>query len=714
MSRSESAVTPRVAGGKVRLVQSVCPYCGAGCGFYLVVREGRILGVERIFDHPVSAGVLCPKGIYGWKIVDHPDRLRKPLIRTETGFKEIEWGEALRILAERFKEIKSSGDPDRAYFLSSARCTNEENFLMQKLARAGMGTNNVDHCARLCHSPTVAALKDAFGSAAMTNPINDVVNARTLFIIGYNPAETHPAITRLISEARQRHAVAARVAIARFGLKRSGFKMIVADPRRTMTALEADIYLRQRPGTDAWLLSAMTKIIIDQDLVDREFVESRTVGFDDLVKSLQDFDLAKASRITGVPLRLIEEAAVTYATNKPSTIYYGMGITQHVNGTELVHALANLALITGNIGMPGAGICPARGQANVQGACDMGALPDVFPGYASVEDTEAIARFERAWNVLLPRERGVYSPLMWERALQGKVDFIYIMGENPVLAEPNTENIIKAMERVGFVVVQDILMTETAEHADLILPAASWFEKVGTVTNTERRVQLISKVVDPPGEARPDFDILVKVMKEVGMSVSYSGPEDVFNEIRSLVPTYRGITYDRIRKLRYGIQWPCPSEDHPGTPILHVGRFATRDGRGRIRPIRPVTTVETSEEYPLILTTGRSMVHYNTGTMTRRVMELMLKQRTALLHVSPEDAARYGVSDGEKVLLKTPYSMPTPVRVKVTPEVPPGVVFIHNHFTDPPANTFTGPRLDPESGIPEYKATPAKIIKWPS
>ena len=704
----------RAEGGKVKLIQGVCPFCGAGCGFYLVVRDGQILGIERIFDHPVSAGVLCPKGIYSWKVVNHPDRLRKPLLRTESGFKEIEWGEAIRILTERFKEAKAAGDPNRMYFLSSARCTNEENYLMQKLARAVAGTNNVDHCARLCHSPTVAALRSALGSAAMTNPINDVVNAKTLFIIGYNPAETHPAITRLISEARQRHAVAARVAIARFGFRRGGFKMIVADPRKTMTALEADIHLRHRPGTDAWLLNAMAKIIIDNDLIDKEFIETRTKGFEDLVKSLEDFDLEKAARITGVPLRDIEEAAITYATNKPSTIYYGMGITQHVNGTELVHAIANLALITGNIGKPGAGICPARGQANVQGACDMGALPDVFPGYASVEDTEAIAKFERAWGVLLPRERGMFSPVMWERALEGKIDFLYIMGENPVLAEPSTDTIVKAMERIGFVVVQDIFMTETAEHADLVLPAASWFEKTGTVTNTERRVQLIYKVAEPPGDAKPDLDILIKVMKELGFNAPYAGPEDVFNEIRSLVPTYRGITYERIRKSRYGIQWPCPSEDHPGTPILHVNRFPTKDGRAWIRPIPPRTTVEPTKEYPLILTTGRSMTHYNTGTVTRRIMELTLKQRSSLLHISPEDAAKYDVKDGEKVLLKTPYSIPTPIRVKITPEVPPGVVFIHNHFTDPPANTFTtGKHLDPESGIPEYKATPAKIIKWP-
>jgi len=704
----------RTDGGKVKLVQGVCPFCGAGCGFYLVVRDGQVLGIERIFDHPVSAGVLCPKGIYSWKIVNHPDRLRKPLLRTESGFKEIEWGEAVRILVERFKEVKAAGDPNRMYFLSSARCTNEENYLMQKLARAVAGTNNVDHCARLCHSPTVAALKNALGSAAMTNPINDVVNAKTLLIIGYNPAETHPAITRLISEARQRHAVAARVAIARFGFRRSGFKMIVADPRRTMTALEADIHLRLRPGTDAWLLNAMTKIIIDHDLIDREFIEARTRGFEDLVRSLEGFDLEKAARVTGVPLRDIEEAAITYATNKPSTIYYGMGITQHVNGTELVHAIANLALITGNIGKPGAGICPARGQANVQGACDMGALPDVFPGYASVEDTEAIAKFERAWGALLPREKGMFSPVMWERALEGKIDFLYIMGENPVLAEPSTDAIVKAMERIGFVVVQDIFMTETAEHADLVLPAASWFEKTGTVTNTERRVQLIRKVAEPPGDAKPDLEILVKVMKELGFNAPYVGPEDVFNEIRSLVPTYRGITYERIRRLRYGIQWPCPSEDHPGTPILHVSRFPTKDGRAWIRPVKARTTVEPTEEYPLILTTGRSMTHYNTGTMTRRIMELTLKQRSSLLYVSPEDVAKYDVRDGEKVLLKTPYSMPTPIRVKVTPEVPPGVVFIHNHFTDPPVNTFTtGKHLDPESGIPEYKATPAKIMKWP-
>ncbi len=695
---------------RVRLVQSVCPYCGAGCGLYVVVRGSRVLGIERMFDHPVTAGVLCPKGIYSWRVINHPDRLRKPLLRTESGFKEIEWGEALRILADRFKEVKSS-DPSRAYFLSSARCTNEENYLMQKLARAVMGTNNVDHCARLCHAPTVAALKSALGSAAMTNPINDVINAKTLLIIGYNPAETHPAITRLIAEARQRHAVGARAAMARFGIRASGFKMIVADPRLTMTALEADIHLRIKPGTDAWLLNALIKVIIDEGLVDDEFVRERTKGFKELVESLRGFSVDRASEVTGVPKELIIEAAETYAINKPSTIYYGMGITQHVNGTELVHAIANLALITGNIGRPGAGICPARGQANVQGACDMGALPNLLPGYAGVEETEAIARFERAWGVILPREAGMYSPVMWEEALKGRIEFLYVMGENSVLSEPCYERMVKALERINFVVVQDIFMTETAEYADLILPAASWFEKEGTVTNTERRVQLIRRVVSPPGEARADLEIIAELMKVLGTDYRYSSPEEVFNEIRELVPTYRGITYSRLKSSRYGIQWPCPSENHPGTPILHVNRFATRDGRAWIRPVNPLVTAEVSDEYPLILTNGRLMVHYNTGTMTRRVMELMLKQGSSILLISPEDAAKYGVSSGERVLLKTPYSAPIPVRVKVTPEVPPGVVFMHNHFTNPPVNTFTGPRLDPESGIPEYKAVPAKIMR---
>lgn len=696
--------------GEIRLGYTVCPFCGAGCGFHLVVRDGRVIGAERIYDHPVSAGVLCPKGAYAWKIINHPDRLTAPLKRTERGFRPITWREAIREIAEAMRRI-AKDDPDRAYFLASAKCTNEENFLLQKIARTIIGTNNIDHCARLCHSPTVAALARSLGSAAMTNPINDVANAKTLFIIGYNPAETHPAIFRFIEDARRRYASvpARKIAIARFGLGlgETEFKMIVADPRKTMTAVQADIHLQQKPGTDAVLINAMIKTIIDQGLVDKEFIEKRTTGYERLVESLKDFDLDEASRITEVPRKLIEEAAIIYAMNKPSTIYYGMGITQHRNGTALVQALVDMALITGNIGKPGAGICPARGQANVQGACDMAALPDFYPGYRKITSENA-RELSHMWGLPVPVEEGLFSTEMWNVALTGGIDLLYIMGENPLISEPGYYRIMRALKRIDLVVVQDIFLTETARHADIVLPAGLWAEKTGTMTNTERRVQLFEKIVDPPGEARPDLDILLALLKELGSPFSYDGPEQVFEDIRRTIPTYRGITYERLRKKRYGIQWPCPNENHPGTPILHTERFPTSDGKARIIPVRPEVTVKTTDEYPFILINGRLITHYNTGTMTRRIMELLLKDDSSLLYISPDDARSLGILDGDIVELETPYGRER-ITVKITTEVPRGVLFVPNHFIDPPVNTFVGDIIDPVSGIPEYKGIPARI-----
>jgi len=668
-------------------VATTCPYCGVGCGIYLGVRNGRIVSIRGDKDNPASQGRLCVKGRYGInEFVHHPERLTTPLIKHNGEFTEATWDEALDLVADR---LASYGGKEVAV-ISSAKCTNEENYVIQKLARAVLGTNNVDHCARLCHSPTVAGLVKSFGSGAMTNSINEITGAQCILAIGTNTTSAHPIIGFEVGRAVRR-----------------GARLIVANPREIELVRDAELWLGHNPGTDVALLMGMMRVIVDEGLLDSEFIQKRCENFDAFRESLENFDLATAEQITGVPRDKIAEAARLYATHKPSTILYAMGITQHSHGTDNVIATANLAMLTGNVGKPSTGVNPLRGQNNVQGACDLGALPNVYPGYQAVADPKVKAKFEAAWGSSLSPHPGLTITEMIELA-GTKLKAVYLMGENPALSEPDASHAQEALAKLEFLVVQDIFLSETAKLADVVLPAASFAEKDGTFTNTERRIQRVRKAVEPPGDCRPDWLITCQIARRMGArGFDFSHPGEIMDEIARLTPIYGGISYERLES--GGLQWPCPTPEHPGTPILHTQQF-TR-GRGQFIPLEYKPPKELpDDEYPLILTTGRSLFHWHTGTVSRKVAGLNEFMGEGLVEISPADAKALGISDGETVKVSSRRGEIT-AKARVTGVSQPGVVFMTFHFAESPANMLTNPALDPVSKIPEYKVCAVRIEK---
>lgn len=679
----------------IQYTPTTCPYCGCGCGFNLVSVDGKLEGVEPWKRNPVNEGKLCPKGNFSYEFVHRPDRLTTPLIKENGKFREATWDEALDMVASKLNEIKSV-DPEALAFLSSARCTNEENYLMQKFVRTVIGTHNIDHCARLCHGPTVAGLAQTFGSGAMTNHLKSIQFADVIFIIGSNTLEQHPLMWRRVLQA-----------------KAAGAKLIVADPRFTPSAKKADLYLPFKSGTDVALMNAMMNVIISEGLEDKEFIEKRTKNFEELKEVVMKYPPEKVSEITETPAELIKEAARMYANADNAGIIYSMGITQHHTGTDNVMSTSNLAMITGNIGRPGTGVNPLRGQNNVQGACDMGALPVVYPGYQKVIEEEMAEKMTCAWGCSdLGCKPGLTVVEMMNAAHDGDIKGMYIMGENPMISDPDIQHVKESLENLDFLVVQDIFLTETAELADVVLPGASWAEKDGTFTSTERRVQYIRKAVDAPGEAKPDWEILCDVAKKMGSDLfNFDSPQDVFEEVRTVTPQYAGMNKERLEKPE-ALHWPCPDEEHPGTPILWGEQFATPDGLGVLMPIEFIPAAELpDEEYPFTLTTGRMLFHWHTGSMTRRSETLDNEVPTGFVEINPEDAAELGIKDKEFVSVKTRRGEVT-IKAKVTPDIMKGVIFIPFHFVECAANMLTsGAALDPAAKMPEFKVSAASVTK---
>ena len=670
------------------MVPTTCPYCGAGCGLLLVVANDRVVDTQPWPGHPVSEGKLCIKGWNAHQFIHHPERLTKPLIRQDGSFREASWEEALGLIAERLGGIKEKHGPDSVAFLSSAKCTNEENYLLQKLARAVIRTNNVDHCARLCHASTVAGLARAFGSGAMTNSIDEILDADCILVTGSNTSEAHPIVAQEIKRAVRR-----------------GATLIVVDPRRIELAELAHFHLRQRPGTDVAWINGFCHVILREGLWDEDFVRERCENFEEFARAIEKYSPEYVEEITGIPAGLLVEAARAFGKAERAMIFYAMGLTQHTSGTDNVLAIANLAMLTGNVGRRSTGVNPLRGQNNVQGACDMAALPNVLPGYQKLSDPEVRAKFEKAWGRPIPEEPGLTVVEMFRAAEEGKVKAMVIMGENPMVSDPDIQHVAEALEKLEFLVVIDIFPNETTRYADVILPAASFAEKDGTFTSTERRVQRIRAALRPPGEARPDWEILCELSMRLGYPMSYRHPAEIMDEIASLVPIYGGISYERLEG--EGLQWPCPSPDHPGTPFLHKDRFPR--GKGRFHPVEYRDPDEyPDEEYPLILTTGRVLYHFHSRTMTGRVDGLQELSPEAYVEVNPLDAGRYGIEDGARVRVSSRRGS-IEVLAKVTTRVPQGTVFIPFHFGEQAANRLTNPALDPISKIPEYKVCAVKL-----
>ncbi len=674
-------------------VPSICPFCGVGCGFLAGVDRGRLVALEYLTEHPVSEGALCPKGNAVLDTVHHADRLLHPLKRVGEGFERISWDQALHEIAEQILQIREAHGPNALAFLASAKCSNEENYLMQKWARV-LGTNSVDHCARLCHASTVAGLAKTLGAGAMTNPVTDTVNADCIFVIGSNFAECHPVAARWVGDALEQ-----------------GAFLMVADPRVTPTVWHADLHLQLRPGSDVALINGMMKVIVQAGLHNKKFIASRTSGFEQLRELLKTVELSEVEEITGVPADAIEEVARHYATAQASVIVWSMGITQHITGTDNVMSLANLALITGHLGRPGTGLMPLRGQSNVQGACDVGALSNVLPGYVPVTDFERRRQIAAKWDVTeLPATPGLTVVEMMNAAASGGLHSLYVMGENPMVSDPNVQHVRQGLDNLDLLVVQDIFMTETAELADYVLPAALWAEKSGSYTSTERRVQWQPTLVAPPGEALPDWEIICEMGRRTGYADQFAlaSPGAILAEINTVSPAYAGITPERVQALG-GLIWPCPDEDHPGTPILHEEKFGTEDGLGHITSASYRPPAETpDEQYPLILTTGRLVLHYNSGSMTRRTKALLSREPRLFVEISAADAAERGIEDGDLVRVATRRGH-TDCVARVVPTVAAGVVFMPFHFSG--TNILTSDALDPTAKIPEYKVAACQIHK---
>ncbi|VVB71288.1 Formate dehydrogenase subunit alpha [uncultured archaeon] len=672
-----------------KLIASLCPYCAVGCGLYLTVDKGKAIGIEYMTDHPASEGALCPKGNSLLEILDHEERLKYPMKKLGDGFVRITWDEALDLVAQGLSRNIRKHGPGSLGFLASSRCNNEENYLMQKMARL-LGSPNVDNCARLCHSPTVVGLGAVLGTGAMTNNLLDLQNAKCIFAIGTNFTEAHPIVTRWAQKAKDNGAV-----------------IIVADPRITSTSWMADIHLRINPGSDIDLLRAMMKVIIDEGLADDDFIKSRTQGFEELRDSLRDFSLEEAAEKTGISTGDIIRAAKAYAISPASALLYSMGITQHVCGTDNVKSCATLALLCGHVGRPGAGVWPMRGQNNVQGNCDMGGMPEFYPGYKRSTDPQTIEFFKAGWNVSdLPLGPGLTSTEMTEAALEGRLKALYITGEDPIVCDANIKKTRKAFENLDFLVVQEIFMTPTARMADVVLPAAAWAEKDGSYTSMERRVQWIDKAVDAPGEAKDGMWIVCQIAKRLGLDFPYQNAAEVLSEINRLVPQYGGMTLERISKVG-GLRWPCPDVQHPGTDILHAQRFSTPDGRARIATVknRPPGE-EISPEYPILLTTGRIVLHYNGGSMTMRSISLYERDPELYVEMNPADAARLNIAAGDLVVVTTRRGS-AEARARLTEKVRPGVAFMPFHYHG--TNIITSDALDPVAKIPEYKIAACRI-----
>jgi formate dehydrogenase alpha subunit len=676
-------------------VNSICPFCGVGCGMGLVVNEGCINAVKPLSKHPISQGKLCAKG---WNTpfgISKHNRITQPLMKKDGVFEVVGWQEALTYVAQNLQKCISESSSQSVGVISSARATNEDNYAAQKFARAVLKTNNIDHCARICHSPSVVGLKQTLGSGAMTNSIDDVAKADVILIIGADSTENHAIIGGHIMQAKLR-----------------GAKLIVVDPRQTRLAQIADLHLQLNIGSNIALLNGLLNIIFQHNWQNDDFLARRCEGTDALKKQVADYPLDKVEELTGIEGQKLVEAAKLYSQANAAFLAYGMGITQFISGTNNVIAVSNLALVCGQIGREGTGINPLRGQNNVQGACDMGSLPNVYPDYQSAADKKVREKFSHAWNTTVAQAPGLTSLGMSNQARNGKFRGLIICGEDPIVTDPDRNKVEASMRAMDLLVVVELFMTETAKMADIVLPAASFAEKDGTFTNCERRVQLIHKAIEPPGEAKADWQILSEIAKkmDLGGLMNWQTSEQIFDEMAQLTSSFSGMTYSLLAK-KNGIQWPCNAEHPKGSRWLHTTTFPI--GKGKLIPVDHVPTNEQPDAYyPFWFTTTRLHYHYGCGSMTRQSPLLERETPNGLLYIHPQDALDLGLKNHQAVTVSSRRGY-LETRIILSNELVPGLLSMPYHFKEAPSNMLTNDAMDPTTEMPELKVCAVNIVPLP-
>ena len=687
---------------------SICPFCGVGCQLSLKTKDGRIKYADGI-NGPANEGRLCVKGRFGFDYIHHPHRLTKPLIRRDdapakgldvdpanpwTHFREATWDEALEKAAHGLVDLRSYYGGKSVAGFGSAKCTNEEAYLFQKLIRQGFGHNNLDHCTRLCHASSVAALMENVGSGAVTASFNQIENAEVAIVIGANPTENHPVAATFFKQFAKR-----------------GGKLIVVDPRGQALKRHASHMLQFRPGTDVALLNAIMNVIVEEKLYDRQYIEGFTEGFFEFRDHIRSFPPERMAELCGVPADVIRDVARTYAGASRAMIFWGMGISQHIHGTDNSRCLISLALLCGHVGRPGTGLHPLRGQNNVQGASDAGLIPQVLPDYQSVEDPAVRELFRHIWKgTEIQAAPGLTVVEIIDAIYRGEIRGMYILGENPAMSDPDVEHARKALAQLDHLVVQDIFLTETANYADVILPAAAFPEKTGTVTNTNRQVQMGRKAIDPPGEARPDWEIIVELARRVGLDWDYDGPAGVFAEMKMSMRSLHHITWNRL-EAEGSVTYPSLAKDDPGQDVVFGDGFPRRAGRAKFTPARVTPPAEIpNDDYPMILTTGRQLEHWHTGSMTRRASVLDAMEPEANCSMHPKTLRRLGVAPGGMVRLTTRRGTIT-IMARADRAVAEDMVFLPFAFVEASANVLTNPTLDPWGKIPEFKYSAVRVEK---
>ncbi len=671
-------------------VRTTCSYCGVGCNLETSVKDGKVVAIDTPKETEVNAGHTCIKGRYAFGFYDHPDRLRSPLIKRNGKFEEVSWDDAYEYIKQKLEKIKNESGPDAIAGISSARCTNEENYVFQKMIRAAIGTNNIDCCARICHSPTAWGMQQTFGTGAATNSTEDIYHADLFLVIGANPTNAHPVTGAKIKQQVMK-----------------GKKLIVLDPITTDLAKLADYHIRLRPGTNVAVLNMMLYYIVKGNIFNKDFVENRTEGFEEFFNHIDSLDIDHLASVAGVDKQLVKEAAIAYATAKNSMEFHGLGVTEHEQGSKTVMLIADLAMITGNIGRRGVGVNPLRGQNNVQGAADMGCQPHQGAGYFPVADKKIQDFYTEKYGAVHPTKAGLKIPEIFDAAINKEVKGLWIIGEDIVQTDPNSAHVIKAMESLDLLVVQEIFMSETAKLADVVLPGTTFLEKDGTFTNTERRVQRVNKAAEPLPGTKPDGVIVTEMMQKLGYDQPTYDADQVLAEVADVVPFFKGITRERLGKL--GLQWPV-KEDGTDTKILHEKEFKLGKGRLKSFDWKESTEIKNNiKEYPLILTTSRVLQHYNAATMTRRTKNLNIVDEDILL-VNPIDAKERELNNGDIARLYSGRGEVS-LKVEVTDKVKEGIVFTTFHFPEHMVNMVTGDGKDEETKCAEYKVSAVQVQK---